>query len=118
VFVDNQILDSAGIGINWQASGSGNVISENWIDGSCREKNPDTCEPCDDGNELCCYDYPDLNVGNGAGGELRIANNVVVNSLCAMPLGVHWGADADVVVHGGGYQSGPKALSPPEWCFY
>jgi hypothetical protein len=115
VFVENEILGSAGIGLNWQASGTGNLLAENRIDGSCREKNPDTCASCDDGPGLCCYNYPDLNVGNGADGDLRLAHNQVTNSQCAMPLGVHWGATAEVVVHGGRYRSGPKSLAPSEF---
>jgi hypothetical protein len=113
--VDNQILDSAAIGLTWQAEGSGNLIAANLIDGSCREKNPDTCEPCHDLQGLCCYDYPDVNVGNGSVGDLRLAHNLVLNSQCSSPLAVHWGAEAEVVVHGGVYQSGPKSLEPPEF---
>ena len=114
-FVGNQILGSAGIGLNWQAAGPGNLVADNLIDGSCREKNPDTCAPCDGGPGLCCYNYPDINVGPGAAGDLRFSSNEVTNSLCSMPIGVHWGAASDVVVHGGVYQSGPKAQAPPEF---
>jgi hypothetical protein len=103
---DNRILRSAGIGVNWHCSGSGNVLARNRIEGSCRQKNPNTCIS----GRYGCYDYADLSVGGDvSGGPLRLVDNEVVGTGCSSPLEVGGDrSETEVVIDGGLYGGGPN----------
>lgn len=105
---DNRILHSAGIGVNWQCSGTGNTLSRNRIEGSCREKNPQTCAPGHGKRQ--CYDYADITIHTAASaGPLRLVDNEVVDTGCSSPLEI-WGkpSETEVVIDGGRYGGGPN----------
>jgi hypothetical protein len=104
---DNRILRSAGIGVNWQCSGTGNVLSGNRIEGSCRQKNPHTCAP--GFGRAGCYDYADITIKGTTGGPLHLLDNEVADTGCSSPLEI-WGAppQTEVVIEGGRYGGGPN----------
>jgi hypothetical protein len=79
-FSHNDVLNSAGIGINYQCSGEGNRIAHTRIVGSCREKNPRHC--VQDG---ACYEQPDLRVAN-AQGSLTLEDVEIHDTRCAAPF--------------------------------
>jgi hypothetical protein len=103
-FVEERWLDSAGIALNWQCRGDGNVVADTLIEGSCREKSPRTCVP---GNPKACYDNADINVTNGAGGRLRLERTRVQGTRCATPLDV--AAPIFLVIDGGSFARGTNS---------
>jgi hypothetical protein len=100
-FAEDRWLDSAGIALNWQCRGEGNVVADTRIEGSCREKNPRTCVP---GKRDACYDRADISVAPGAGGQLRLERTQVQGSRCATPLEV--AAPIFLVIDGGSFARG------------
>lgn len=108
----NQILNSSGIGVNFQAVGDGNVLVGNVISGSCREKNPTTCNQS---NPSQCYSLPDIRIGNGAIGSVRLEGNQVLATGCRVPLGAQYRSVVDLVVHGGIYEGGGNSTTLAEF---
>jgi hypothetical protein len=104
-FEDERWLDSAGMALNWQCRGDGNVVSDTLIEGSCRQKNPKTCLP---GNRRACYNHADIGVGHSAGGRLRLERVQVRGTRCATPLEV--AAPIFVVIDGGSFARGALGM--------
>ena len=112
VFLRTVLDGMAGVAINWQCAGRGNVVASTRVRGGCRLKGPRSCLP--DGGH--CYEEPDLRVGPGAAGELALVDAEVLDSGCAAPLGVERGSGAgaphpgfELAIRGGLYRAGPLA---------
>lgn len=106
----NQIRNSAGIGISYQpyANSGENVLLGNLISGSCRDKNPTTCNQSD---PKVCYDYADIRLGSQSLGSLRLESNQVLDTKCKLPLALQHGSQVDLVVYGGTYQGGEHSTA-------
>jgi hypothetical protein len=100
-FSEERWLDSAGIAVNWQCRGEGNVVADTLIEGSCRQKNPKTCVP---GPRKTCYDRADITIAAPAGGRLRLERTEVRGTRCATPLEV--AAPIFLVIDGGRFARG------------
>jgi hypothetical protein len=116
VFLRNVLEGMAGMAINWQCAGRGNVLAENRIRGSCRLKGPRTCLP---GTPPRCYEEPDVRVGPGSAGSLALRDAEIVDSGCAAPLVVDRPpragaspADFELSIEGGLFRAGPQASYP------
>lgn len=101
LFVGNWLLGSAGIAVNWQCRGSGNVFAEGRIEGSCREKGPRSCAPS---APASCYTPADFNVAPRAAGELRLVDTRILDTGCSTPLASV--SPVSLVVDGGVYAAG------------
>jgi hypothetical protein len=109
-FVDNRLADLAGMAVNWQCSGLGNYLAGTRVSGSCREKGPASCSPSRPGE---CYVQPDVYVGIGATGTLALVDGEVAQSGCAAPLGADLlKPELELLIRGGRYAAGPKAVRP------
>lgn len=89
-FFGNELLNSAGIGLNYGCVGDHNRIAQARISGSCQVKNPDLCSPA--GN---CYGFPDL-VVRAEQGSLSLENILIEATDCAAPLGIMNQAGVDL----------------------
>jgi hypothetical protein len=109
-FVGNQLVDLAGMAINWQCTGLGNYLAGTRVSGSCREKGPTSCIPGQPGQ---CYIMPDIFVSHGSAGTLALVDGEVVASGCAAPLGAELPKPGlELLIRGGRYAAGPKATRP------
>jgi hypothetical protein len=105
-FHGNEIRETAGIGLNWQVQGSGNVLSGNRIVRSCRVKNPGHCVS----PRERCYTYADLNI-EGRPGTLRLVDNQVLETGCRRPIQVAGAPPPmQLTLHGGRYTRGSPAV--------
>jgi hypothetical protein len=115
-FLRNAIEGMAGMAINWQCSGRGNLLAENRIRGSCRLKGPRSCMPGQPGQ---CYGQPDVLAGPGSSGTLALVDDEVLDSGCAAPLGAESARGAgpalpplELLIRGGLYRAGRLASRP------
>jgi hypothetical protein len=111
VFQRNVLVGLAGMAINWQCAGRGNLLAETRIRGSCRLKGPRSCLPDGSGH---CYRAPDIQVGSGSAGSLALVDCEVLDSDCEAPLGVERPLDPrappfELLIRGGLYRAGRLA---------
>lgn len=110
LFRRNRIERMDGMAIMWNCFGSDNSVAETLISGSCRRKGPQSCAP---GQKGGCYLHPDIWIPDGAAGSLALEDNEVADSGCAAPLAVDLNQpDLRVLIHGGRYAAGPRAVQP------
>jgi len=102
----NTIRNFAGPAIQYLASGSGNVIRDTFISGSCKLRNRTSCDTATGK----CYAGSDIDFANSATGHVTIEGTTVVDSDCSYAFSITSNSDVDVTLDGGLYESGFYAV--------
>ena len=106
-FERNTIRNVAGAAIRYYASGTGNVLQDTLISGSCKRRNPTSCNTATGG----CYGLPDIGFAPSSAGDVVLDGTSVTDSDCYQALATSPDSDMDLTVDGGLYVSGRYSQS-------